>query len=448
VTPVATTRYARAGDVSIAYQVLGEGPDLVYVPGFVSHVEWAWELPQYARFLRRLASFSRLILLDKRGTGLSDPVAGVAAPKERLQDIGAVLDAVGSERATLLGGFDGGTLALLYAASRPDRVAGLALHATPAKFTQDATYPHGWAPAAIQLYLSASEEGWAAEEGAPLLAPSLAVDAAYRRWFGRLSRMAASPGMAMALLQMNAQLDARAALGALDLPVRVLHAEGDLLVDAGHSRYLAERVRGAALVELPGADHWPFAANADAVVAEVEELVTGSRGLPEPDRVLTTLLFTDVVGSTEHAAALGDRRWAALLEDHRALVRREIERFGGREVDTVGDGFLARFEAPTRAIQCAMAARDVVRALGIDLRAGVHTGECEQLGPALGGIHVHVGARIAGQAGSGEVVVSSTVRDLVDGSAIAFDDRGSVELKGVPGRRRLFLARPASVTVS
>ncbi|HEY7732740.1 MAG TPA: adenylate/guanylate cyclase domain-containing protein [Gaiellaceae bacterium] len=440
-----TTRYARAGDVSIAYQVLGQGPDLLYVPGFVSHAEWTWELPQYARFLRRLASFSRLILLDKRGTGLSDPAAGVASPEERIEDIRAVLDAVGSERATLVGGFDGGTLALLFAAAHPERVAGLVLHATPPKFTQDATYPHGWAPAAIQLYLSASEEDWAAEEGAPLLAPSLAGDAAYRRWFGRLSRMAASPGMAMALLQMNTQLDARAALSALDLPVRVVHAAGDLLVDAGHSRYLAERVRGATLVELPGADHWPFADNADALVAEVEELVTGSRSLPEPDRVLTTLMFTDVVGSTELAASLGDRRWAEVLEDHRALLRREVERFGGREVDIVGDGSLARFDAPTRAIQCAMAARDAVRALGIDLRAGIHTGECEQLGAALGGIHVHVGARVAAQAGTGEIVVSSTVRDLVDGSTIAFEDRGTVELKGVPGRKQLFLAR--SVTV-
>jgi pimeloyl-ACP methyl ester carboxylesterase len=443
-TPLPTTRYARAGDVSIAYQVLGEGPDLLYVPGFVSHAEWTWELPQYARFLRRLASFSRLILLDKRGTGLSDPVAGVASPEERLADIGAVLDAVGSERATLLGAFDGGTLALLYAAAHPDRVAGLALHATPPKFTQDATYAYGWAPAAIQLYLSAAEEDWAAEEGAPLLAPSLADDVVYRQWFGRLSRMAASPGMAMTLLQMNAQLDARSALPALDLPVRVLFAEGDLLVEPGHSRELAGRIPGARLVELPGGDHWPWAESADAVVAEVEELVTGTRGLPEPDRVLTTLLFTDVVGSTERAAALGDRRWAELLEDHRALVRREIARYGGREVDFTGDGFLARFEAPTRAIQCAVAALDAVRPLGIDLRAGVHTGECEQLGAALGGIHVHVGARIAAQAGSGEIVVSSTVRDLVDGSAVAFDDRGAVELKGVPGARHLFLARPVS----
>jgi pimeloyl-ACP methyl ester carboxylesterase len=444
VSATPTTRYARAGEVSIAYQVLGDGPDLLYVPGFVSHVEWGWELPQYARFLRRLAAFSRLIVVDKRGTGLSDPVAGVASPEQRLEDVGAVLDAVGAERATLLGGFDGGTLALLYAAAHPERVAGLVLYAAPPKFTQDDTYPHGWAPAAIQLYLSAAEEDWAAEEGAPLLAPSLAADAAYRQWFGRLSRMAASPGMAMALLQMNAQLDARAVLPSLDQPVRILHARGDLLVDPGHSQQLAALLPAAELVELPGADHWPFAENADAVVAEVEELVTGSRSLPQPDRVLTTLLFTDVVGSTEHASALGDRRWAALLEDHRALVRREIERFGGLEVDTVGDGFLARFDAPTRAIQCAMAAREAVRALGIELRAGVHTGECEQLGSALGGIHVHVGARIAAQAERGEVVVSSTVRDLVDGSAIAFDDRGRVELKGVPGARRLFLARAVS----
>ncbi len=440
-TTTPTTLYARAGTTSIAYQSLGEGPDLVYVPGFVSHAEWTWELPQHARFLHRLASFARLILFDKRGTGLSDPVAGVATPEERVDDILAVMDAVGIERATLLGCFDGGRLALLFAATYPERVDGLVLHATLAKFTQDSTYPYGWSPAAIQLYLSAAEEGWGGEDGAASLAPSLASDLAYRNWFGRLTRTAASPGMAMSLLQMNAQLDVRAVLPMIDVPVRVLCVAGDLLVDPRHSRFLAERIAGATLVELPGSDHWPWAENADAVVAEVEELVTGSRGLPEPERVLTTLLFTDIVGSTELAASMGDRRWAELLQDHRTIVRRELERFGGREVDTAGDGFLARFDAPTRAIHCAASALDAVSELGIELRAGIHTGECELLGERLGGIHVHIGARLAARAAAGEIVASATVRDLVDGSSIEFDDRGLAELKGVPGLRRLFLVR-------
>ncbi|MGZ8686792.1 MAG: adenylate/guanylate cyclase domain-containing protein [Gaiellaceae bacterium] len=436
------TRYARADDgASIAYQVLGEGPDLVYVPGFVSHVEWAWELPPSARFLRRLASFSRLIVMDKRGTGLSDPIGARVSPEERANDIRAVMDSAGSERAMLFGSFEGGTLALLCAASNPERIDGLALYATPAKVTQGHGYPHGWSPAAIQLYLAASEEGWGAEDGASLLAPSLSDDSGYHQWFGRLLRMAASPGMAMTLLELNAQLDARKALPGLSVPVRILHRTGDRLVDVGHSRYLAEHVAGSLGRELDGDDHWPWAGDVDDLVAELAELVTGTRGLRDPDRVLTTLLFTDVVGSTELATDVGDRRLAELLDDHRILMRRELVRFGGHEVDSAGDGFLASFDGPTRAINCAAAVQEAVRTLGLDLRAGVHTGECEVLGERFGGIHVHIGARVAAAAGPGEIVVSSTVRDLVDGSAIVFDRRGTFELKGVRGARDLFTAR-------
>ncbi len=435
------TRYARSGDVTIAYQVVGDGPvDLVYVPGFLSHVEWNWEHPAYARFLRRLASFSRLILFDKRGTGMSDPVTGVPGPEERMDDIRAVMDAAGSERAALFGVFEGGPLSLLYAARHPDRVSALVLYAGLAKFTQNGDYAWGWSPASIQLYLAASEEGWGSGAGADLLSPSLAHDDNYRRWFARLVRTSASPGQATTLLKMNAEIDVRDVLSQVQAPVLVLHREGDLLVDAGHSRYLAEHIPGAKHRELPGDDHWPWAGDAERVAQETQELVTGARGVPEPERVLTTLLFTDIAGSTQRASELGDRRWRELLEDHHTLVRRELARFRGREVKTIGDGFFASFDSPTRAIRCAAAILEAVRPLGVELRAGVHTGECETIGDDLGGIAVHVGARVAASAEPGEVLVSSTVRDLVDGSGVRFNDRGLFTLKGVEGERRLFAA--------
>jgi class 3 adenylate cyclase len=314
------------------------------------------------------------------------------------------------------------------------------LYASLAKFTQDVDYPWGWSPAAIQLYLAASEEGWGSGAGADLLAPSLAADDNYRRWFARLVRTSASPGQATALLKMNAEIDVRRLLPEIRVPTLVLHREGDLLVDAGHSHYLAERIPGSKYLELPGADHWLWAGDAEAVAAEVEELVTGARGLPEPERVLTTLLFTDIVGSTERAAELGDRRWREVLEDHYALVRRELARFRGREIQTIGDAFFVTFDSPTRAIRCAAAVLQAVRPLGIELRAGIHTGECELIGDDLGGIAVHVGARVAAAAGPGEILVSSTVRELVDGSGVGFEDRGVFVLKGVEGGRQLFAA--------
>jgi pimeloyl-ACP methyl ester carboxylesterase len=438
----AETRYARSNGTTIAYQVVGDGPvDLVYAPGFLSHVEWSWEQPAFARFLRRLASFSRLILFDKRGTGLSDPVSGTPTAEERMADIQAVMDAVGSEQAALLGVFDGGPLALLFAAAHPERTSALVLYGSLAKFTQSADYPWGWSPAAIQLYLAASEESWGSGEGAELLAPSLGEDDNYRRWFARLVRMSASPGQAMALLKMNTELDVRDVLTQVRAPALVLHREGDLVVDAAHSRYLAEHLPGAKLVELPGEDHWPWAGDAERVAAEIQELVTGARGRPEPERVLTTVLFTDIVGSTERASELGDRRWREVLEDHYLLVRQELARFRGREIKTVGDGFFASFDSPTRAIHCAAAVLEAVKSLGIELRCGVHTGECEMIGDDLGGIAVHVGARVAAAAEPGEIFVSSTVRELVDGSGVRFDDRGAFSLKGVDGERRLFAAR-------
>jgi class 3 adenylate cyclase len=438
---VPETRYARSGGATIAYQVVGDGPfDLVYVPGFLSHLEWNWEHPPYARFLRRLASFSRLILFDKRGTGMSDPVAEIPTLEERMDDIRAVLDAVGSERAALFGVFEGGPIAVRFGADYPERTSALALYASLAKFTQDAEYPWGWSPAAIQIYLSASEASWGSGEGAELLAPSLTSDDAYRRWFARLVRQAASPGMALKLVEMNTAIDVRHVLPEIRVPTLVVHRSGDLLVDAGHSAYLAEHIRGARHVELPGSDHWPWAGDAEAVTGEIEELLTGARGVPEPERILTTLVFTDIVASTERASAVGDQRWREVLEDHRTIVRKELARFRGREVATVGDGFLLSFDSPTRAIRCAAALTDAVRHLGVEIRAGVHTGECELIGDDLGGIAVHIGARIAAAAAPGEVLVSSTVTELVDGSSIRFDDRGPHALKGVAGERRLFAA--------
>jgi len=439
VTSSPETRYARNGGITIAYQVAGDGPiDLVYVPGFLSHVEWSWEHPPFARFLRRLESFSRLVLLDKRGTGLSDPVAGAAPLEERVADIRAVMDAAGSERAILLGVFEGAALSAAFAAESPDRVAGLVLYAGLAKFTADDEYQWGWSPAAIQLYLSASEDGWGSGDGAELLATE--ADDRYRAWFARLVRLSASPGMATTLMQMNTALDVRDALPRIAAPTLVLHRTDDPLVAVEHGRYLAERIPGAELIELPGADHWPWAGDAEAVLGEIEEFATGARGTPEPARILTTLLFTDIVGSTERARELGDRRWRELLEDHREVVRQELERFGGQEVQTLGDGFLATFDGPTRAIRCATAVLSSVRELDLELRAGIHTGECELIGNDLGGIAVHVAARVASEAGAGEIFVSDVVPDLVAGAPIRFTDRGAFSLKGLDGERRLFAA--------
>lgn len=435
---VPSTRYARNDGVTLAYQVVGEGPiDLLYVPGFPSHVEWSWEHPPFARFLASLSSFARLILLDRRGSGLSDPSLGGAPFEEQVGDLAAVLDAAGSERAVVLGAFEGAALAVAVAAARPERVAGLVLYAGLAKFTADDSYPWGWSPAAIRLYLAASEDGWGSGEGAELLAPG--GDERYRAWFARLLRLAASPGTATALMRLHTTIDVRASLPLVAAPTLVLHRTADPLVAVEHGRHLAERIPGARLVELAGGDHWPWAGDADAVLGEIQEFVTGARAAPEPERVLATLLFTDVVGSTARARDLGDRRWRELLEDQRTLVRRELERFAGREVNTAGDGLFAIFPTPTRAIRCAGAIGRALGELGLELRAGVHTGECERLGDDLGGIAVHVAARVAAAAGPGEILVSSVVPDLVAGAGIRFEDRGAFALKGL-GERQLYAA--------
>ena len=440
------TKYAKSGDVHIAYQVIGDGPlELVFVPGFISHLDLWWEESSPApSFLRRLGAFSRLILFDKRGTGLSDRVADTALPtlEQRMDDVRAVMDAVGCERAALLGFSEGGPMCSLFAATYPERTRALVLYGSMARFMKDPDYPWGRSEEEVAGFLKAIETRWGEGDVLDLVSPSLAGDERQRRFMGRLERLSASPGAAVALMRMNAEIDVRHVLPAIRVPTLVLHRRDEIMLNVGGSRYLAECIPGARYVELSGGDHTPWTGDADAVVGEIQEFLTGVRAAPDLDRVLATVLFTDIVGSTERAAQLGDRRWRDLLDRHHGLVRTELGRFRGREVDTAGDGFLATFDGPARAIRCACAINDAVKSLGINIRAGLHTGECELMGDDVGGIAVHIGARVAAAAGPGEVLVSSMVKDLVAGAGIRFVERGVHVLKGVPGEWRLFLANP------
>ncbi len=436
------TRYAKSGDVNIAYQVVGDGPfDLVLVPGWVSHLEHSWEEPSNARFLHRLASFSRLIMLDKRGTGLSDRVSLAELPtlEQRMDDVRAVMDAVGSERAALMGISEGGSMCALFAATYPERTTALVLYAANARHPA-----HDLTAEQLQPILDAFERSWGQGMAWPMWAPSRADDPQLKEWGARFERLGGSPGAAVALFRMAAAIDIRKVLPAIRVPTLILHRTGDQAVPVMDSRYMAEHIRGAKYVELPGVDHLPFVGDADAILDEIQEFLTGVRPTPEPDRMLATVLFTDIVGSTQRAAELGDRRWRDLLDSYYALSRRELGRFRGREIKTMGDGFLATFDGPARGIRCACAVSDSVGQLGLAIRAGLHTGECEMMGEDVGGIAVHIGARVATEAAAGEVLVSSTVKDLVAGSGIAFEDRGSHALKGVPEEWRLFAVERAS----
>jgi len=445
-TTTPETKYAKSGDVYIAYQVVGDGPrDLVFVPPFVSHVELYWEEPSLVRFLNRLSSFSRLILFDKRGTGLSDRVAHNALPdlEQRMDDVRAVLDAVGSQGAALLGPSEGGPMSALFAATYPERTTALILYGTFASTIRDAAYPWAMAPEERRRVIEAMPQTWGQGLYVDLLAPSLSADQRFRHWWARLERLGASPGAAMALRRMNGHIDLRPVLPAIRVPTLILHRSGDRDSSVEEGRYLAARIPGARFVELRGIDHLPWVGDQDAVLDEVEEFLTGVRQGPDPDRVLATVLFTDIVSSTERAAELGDHGWRHLLESYYGVVRRELARFRGREIDTAGDGFLATFDGPARGIRCACTIRDAVRTLGIQIRAGLHTGECEVMGDKLVGIAVHIGARVAARAEPDEVLVSSTVKDLVSGSGIDFVERGTHPLKGVPGEWRLFAAAQA-----
>ena len=436
-----TTRYAKSGDYSIAYQVVGDAAlDLVVVPGFVSHLEHAWENTAYAHFLERLASFSRLILFDKRGTGLSDrvPLRQLPDLDERMDDVRAVMEAVGSERAALLGVSEGGPMSILFATTHPDRVLSLILYGTYARRLRDVDYP--WAPTLEdhRIFIDRTHQDWGGPAGAEVWAPTLADDENFRRWWAQFLRLGASPAAARGVLEMTLQIDVRELLPAIRVPTLVLHRTGDRRIEVGGSRYLAGRIPGAKLVELPGSDHLIWAGDSDAVVDEIEEFSPGPRHLAEPTRVLATVLFTDVVDSTRRAARIGDTRWRALVDDHDRLVRAEIARFRGERVERRGDGFLATFDGPARAIRCASAIVERVHELGIQVRAGLHTGEIELIGEGVAGIAVHIGARVASLAGPDEVLVSSTVKDLVAGSTLSFSERGTYDLKGVPGSWRIY----------
>jgi class 3 adenylate cyclase len=388
------TKYARSGDVHIAYQVFGDGPiDLVFLSSWISQIEQIWEHPAGARFVSRLAGFSRVILLDKRGAGLSDRVSGTPSVDERTDDVRAVMDAVDSEQAALFGTSEGGILAAVFAATYPERSVALVISGSGARFSPADDYPWGFDAEMQRLVEAYIENSWGTGEGASMMAPDLVDDPVFRTWYAQLERLSGSPGSMRAMWRWNMEMDIRAILPIIRVPTLVLH--------------------------------------------RVEEFLTGMRTSAEPDRILATVLFTDVVGSTELATELGDRRWRDVLAEHQAAVRRQLELHRGREVKTIGDGFLATFDGPARAIRCACAVRDQATQLGLEIRAGLHTGEVEVMGEDIGGIAVHIGARVSAEARPGEVLVSSTVRDLVAGSGIEFGSRGLQRLKGVPEPREL-----------
>jgi len=432
------TRYAKSGDVNIAYQVVGDGPtDLVYVPGWVSNVELIWEKPKPTRFLERLASFSRLILFDKRGTGMSDRVSNARLPtlEERMDDVRAVLDAVGSKRAALVGHSEGGSMSLLFAATYPERARALVLIGVFARRIRTDDYP--WAPSLEERLetIETVERDWGVGLDITEMAPH--EDPALLEWYSTCLRRSASPGAAAALLRMNSQIDTRHVLPTIQIPTLVIHRTADRDVTVDEGRWIADQIPGARFVELPGDEHLVWAGDQDALLAQIEEFLTGTRSAQQYDRVLSTVLFTDIVGSTERARALGDRAWRDVLDEHHTRVRNVLDQHRGLEVDTAGDGFFASFDGPARGIRAACAIRDGVRQLGLEIRAGLHTGECELLRDKIGGIAVHTGARVAAAAEPGEVLVSSTVKDLVAGSGIGFADRGERELKGL-GSWRLY----------
>jgi class 3 adenylate cyclase len=433
------TRYAKSGNVHIAYQVMGNGPiDLVYIEGFLTHLDVAWELPAYRHFCERLASFSRLIRFDKRGMGLSDHVQ-IGTLEDRMEDVRAVMDAVGSKRAAFLGESEGGPMSLLFAATYPERTHALVLCGAEVKERRTDDWPWGEATdEEFEQHLVGLADRWGDGRGSHRLAPSLPPQV-LEDWIGRLCVQSASPGAAEAFMRVAFNIDVRHVLPSIRVPTLIIHRTDDAICDVHNARYLAEHIPEARYLELPGADHLPYAGSGD-IVGEIREFLTGAREAEESDRVLATVLFTDIVGSTRIAQDIGDERWRDLVETHHAVVRRELGRFRGNEHDTAGDGFFASFDGPARAIRCATSIVEAVkREVGVDIRAGLHCGECERVGEKLGGVAVHLGARVSALAGPGQVLVSQTVHDLVAGSGIVFDDYGSHALKDIPGSSQLFL---------
>jgi pimeloyl-ACP methyl ester carboxylesterase len=446
---VPETHYAKSGDLNIAYQVSGDGPfDLVFVPGYVTHLELHWSIPSFAPVLEKLGSFSRLIRFDKRGTGMSDRVSGAPTLEARMDDVRAVMDAVGSERAAFYGLSEGAAMALLFAATYPERTAALAVRSAFPRRMWAPDYPWGRTEEEYEREVAAALEIFGPRERALAVVRTLGqFDDAEAESFLQLLRYGSSPGSLEALHRMNKEIDVRHVLPAVHVPTLILHGSEDTIVPLEVAQYIASKIPTARVVEIPGAGHLAFGKPALDTAAVQERFLTeawegGAWQEAEPERVLATVLFTDIVGSTARATELGDRMWRELLEQHHRLIRRELIRYRGAELDVAGDGFFARFDGPARAVRCACAITEGVRELGLELRAGLHTGECELLDGKVGGIAVHIGARVAKEAQPGEVLVSSTVKDLVAGSGLRFRDRGTAALKGVSEDWRLFAVEP------
>ena len=431
------TEYARSGDLHIAYQMLGDGPpDLLFVPGWASNVELAWEEPNQAGFLRNLASFCRLIIFDKRGTGLSDPVPVDSPPTldHRMADIDAVLDAAGIDRVSVFGFSEGGSTSALYGATHPARTNSLILWGTTPKITQADDWPWGVTREQGLHQLKYVEEGNFNEPfGLEFFAPSVAGDHEFERWWVRYGRQSASPAMYIALLKTNGATDVRDVLPTIDVPTLILHRADDRVFDVRASRYMADVIPGAKYVELPGNDHWPWIGDAHRALSEIQQFLVGTKPKEKVDRFLTTVLFTDIVDSTSKAHDLGDKAWSGLLDRHDRATRAQLDRYGGEWIKSTGDGILAIFDGPGRAVQCAERLVATAPEMGLELRAGLHTGEAERRGDDVAGMAVHIAARVSAQAAANQILVTTTVRDLVAGSGLAFADWGQTELKGVPG---------------
>jgi class 3 adenylate cyclase len=447
---VPPVHYTRSGDITVAYQVVGDGPiDLVVGLPSISHLEVAWEGPEYARLFDRLAGFSRLLLFDKRGVGMSERIAGPATLEDRMDDIRAVMDGAGSERAVIFGASESGPMSILFAATYPERTSALVVYGSTVcgGWHEDDPIAVSWWPTreAYKQEFEASCEKLRLHWGDPAfsaggLAPSRAADAGFTAWLTRMFCLGSSPNAAIALRRMNAEIDIRPVLPSVRVPTLIVHREMDSAEPVEYGRYLAAHIPDSKYVELPGVDHLPSVDDMDLMVDEIEEFVTGFRRGPDPDRVLLTVLFTDIVGSSQIAAHLGDRAWAQALARHHAVIRGALARYRGREVDTAGDGFFAVFDGPARAVRCALEAARSVHSLGLDIRAGLHTGECELAGDTVRGLAVHAGARVAALATAGEVVTTGTVKDLVGGSGLRFESLGTRALKGLPGEWPVYRA--------
>lgn len=440
-SPIPETSYARRPGSNIAYQVLGDGPtDLVFMSAWFSHIDGRWEEPLFARMLRRFASFSRLIVFDKRGSGASDPLPATAAIWEDwADDIRTVMDSAGSQKAAIVGVGDSGPIAMLFAATYPERVSALVLANTAARFTRSSDYPWGKSPEEVEEFLRRGEETWGTAEMLGMFTPSKVDDQQYRRWYAKYQRMSASPASSTTVARHIFGMDVRRFLDGIQAPTLVIQRSQLPMLAVEHGRYLGEHIRNATYVELPGTDYFIYLGGQD-VVDQIEEFLTGVPAQMEPDRVLATVSFTDIVGSTDQAVKLGDRRWRELMDAHDDLVRRRLNEYRGQLIRTTGDGMLATFDGPARAVRSAFAIRDGLQGMGLDIRSGLHTGEVEIRKDEIGGIGVHIGARIMSEAQPNEILVSSTVKELVVGSGIKFEDRGEHELRGVPENWRLFAA--------